>query len=258
MFDSQEYLKTSCRGLVCLSTLLPQIGRRFPNASVEIEFDAVEPPMLSITTSNIQAHGNATANITARLNNGSQVYLFRVRISAASNISVLVDDDRLKGKVESFVPVVTIIDSQIGGISEMALQFAINILSKAELARVNKEGEKGIPLPKLDQFTLTRSSIQLDEHCLTIISDVRYSPKKKWVSSFTAKLTVCQLCQVQRLWTVKFISVTNNIIVEFSFTSMLHKYIATIMFCFCFLFNVRSQKLLDQFSQNCKESCITV
>jgi lipopolysaccharide-binding protein len=72
---------TCCAKCKCIGKMIPEAGKLYPDASVEVELSTILSPTVLIGTSNISATFIGTAILRARLTNSSLVYLLKAKVS---------------------------------------------------------------------------------------------------------------------------------------------------------------------------------
>jgi hypothetical protein len=176
--SGKDYLNTTCSGFACFGGIIPQVGKTFPNASVEIEMMVTTPPTTDIFTTGIFGNFAGDLIYRARYGNGSVDDMFTTNMTVKIALNVSLENLVLKGKVDKLTYAISVIDSKVGPLSGGLLKLLFDFIVKAFLIpSLNKVGEKGIPIPNVDDVRFTNAKLNLETSALRIETDVAYVPK---------------------------------------------------------------------------------
>jgi len=175
---SRDLLNTTCSVLSgCIGSYVPAVGKKFPNASVELDMVSSSAPIAGIDPQKVIVSFAGVAVFRARLSDGSLAHLFRTNVTAKVTVTPRLDGTVLKASVSSMENALTVIDSSVGPIAIEMLQL---IFEHSEntfiIPKLNEAGEKGFPLPNTMNVKFTNAGIQLENDCVRVFTDVAYSP----------------------------------------------------------------------------------
>jgi len=174
---SRDRLKTTCSlwdG--CIGALVPPVGRKYPNASVEIEMFSSASPAAVISPQNVTGNFAGVAVFRARLADGSLAHLFTMNITAKITVILRLDGTVLKANVTSIENALAVTDSSVGPISTMLLGRAFNVAKNTFIIpNLNEVGQKGFPLPTIKHVRFTNAGLLLENDCVRVFTDVTYS-----------------------------------------------------------------------------------
>ena len=175
--ESRDRLNTTCSFLAgCIGALVPQVGKKFPNASVEVEMFSSAPPMAGIDPQKLTGSFAGVAVLRARLSDGSLAHLFGMNITAKITVAVRLDGTVLKATVTSMENTFAVINSSVGPISTKLLGLAFDVFkTRFIIPKLNEAGEKGLPLPTIKYVRFTNAGLQLEKDCVRVFTDVAYS-----------------------------------------------------------------------------------
>ena len=175
--EFRDRLNTTCSFLAgCIGALVPQIGKKFPNASVEVEMFSSAPPMAGIDPQKLTGSFAGVAVLRARLSDGSLAHLFGMNITAKITVAVRLDGTVLKATVTSMENTFAVINSSVGPISTKLLGLAFDVFkTRFIIPKLNEAGEKGLPLPTIKYVRFTNAGLQLEKDCVRVFTDVAYS-----------------------------------------------------------------------------------
>jgi len=175
--ESRDRLNTTCSFLAgCIGALVPQVGKKFPNASVEVEMFSSAPPMAGIDPQKLTGSFAGVAVLRARLSDGSLAHLFGINVTAKITVAVRLDGTVLKATVTSMENTFAIINSSVGPISTALLGLAFDVFkTRFIIPKLNEAGEKGLPLATIKHVRFTNTGLQLEKDCVRVSTDVTSS-----------------------------------------------------------------------------------
>ena len=173
-------LNTTCRLLDgCIGVFVPQVGKMFPNAAIEVEMFSSAAPVAKLDPQKITGSFAGVALLRARRSDGSQVHLFGMNVTAKTTVVPRLDGNVLKATITSMEVALSVIDSSVGPVSTTLLGMVFDVLKKMFIIpKLNEAGEKGFPLPAIKHIQFTNTVLQLDKECILVSTNVKYSPTK--------------------------------------------------------------------------------
>lgn len=174
--EYRGYLDTICSTTTfCFGGLVPEIRKRFPNASVEMEATATEPVKALITSQAVEGRSVGSVIHRARLSDGSLSYLFTANVSVIISILPRLDATSIKGKVIKLTPEIKVTNSSVGVVSGAALTAMFKIISAQYIVpQLNVIGERGFSLPMIKHVQFMNVNLTTMDHCLCVTGDLKY------------------------------------------------------------------------------------
>jgi len=175
--ESRDRLNTTCSLLAgCIGAIVPQVGKKFPNASVEVEMFSSAPPMAGIDPQKLTGSFAGVTVLRARLADGSLAHLFGMNVTAKITVALRLDGTVLKATVTSMENTFAVINSSVGPISTALLGLAFDVAKKTFIIpKLNEAGGIGFPLPTVNHVRFTNTGLQLEKDCVRISTDVTSS-----------------------------------------------------------------------------------
>jgi len=175
--ESRDRLNTTCSLLAgCIGAIVPQVGKKFPNASVEVEMFSSAPPMAGIDPQKLTGSFAGVTVLRARLADGSLAHLFGMNVTAKITVAVRLDGTVLKATVTSMENTFAVINSSVGPISTALLGLAFDVAKKTFIIpKLNEAGGIGFPLPTVNHVRFTNTGLQLEKDCVRVSTDVTSS-----------------------------------------------------------------------------------
>ena len=170
-------LNTTCRLFDgCIGALVPQVGKMFPNSSVEVEMFSSAAPAAGIDPQKITGSFAGVAVLRARRSDGSLAHLFGMNITAKMTVAPRLDGNVLKATITSMEDALSVIDSSVGPVSTTLLRLAFDVFKNTFIIpKLNEAGGEGFPLPTTKGVQLTNVRLQLEKDCIRVSTDVRAS-----------------------------------------------------------------------------------
>ena len=174
---SRDLLSTSCSYFICIGAFVRAVGKKFPNAFVELEMFSSSAPMVEIDTQKLTGNFAGVVVFWARLPDGSLEQMFVINVTAKITVAPRLDGNVLKAKVISMENTLTVIGSNVGPISIPVLEVVFDVVKNTFIIpKLNEAGEMGIPLPALKHAQFINTGLQLEHDCVQVSTDVKYSP----------------------------------------------------------------------------------
>jgi len=175
--ESRDRLNTTCSFLAgCIGALVPQVGKKFPNAFVEVEMFSSAPPMAGIDPQKLTGSFGGVAVLRARLSDGSLAHLFGINVTAKITVVVRLDGTVLKATLTSMESTFAVINSSVGPISTTLLGLAFDVFkTRFIIPKLNEAGEKGLPLATIKHVRFINAGLRLENDCVRVFTDVTYS-----------------------------------------------------------------------------------
>jgi len=173
----RDRLNTTCSLFDgCIGALVPPVGKMYPNASVEIKTFSTASPAVRINPQNLTANFAGVAVFRARLSDGWLAHLFSLNVTAKITVTLRLDGTVLKATVASMENTLAVIDTSVGPISTTLLGLAFDVAKNSFIIpKLNEAGEEGFPLPAVKYVQFTNAGLELENDCVRVFTDVKYS-----------------------------------------------------------------------------------
>lgn len=173
----KQFLDITCQRSHCFGTTFPFLSTRYPNASVEAEMTATQAPTATISSREFQVTFSGNISIRIRLVDGSLVNFLTLSVTLKVFGWVSLSGTTLRSNVTRIVPTVSNFWSSVGLLPESAVLLAIyHVGSMLIIPKLNEKGQQGIQLPVLDYIKFKDASLQMQDHCLIVKTNVERSP----------------------------------------------------------------------------------
>lgn len=176
---SRGVLNTSCSGFIpkCVGSLIPAIGKNYPNGAVELRMSSTVSPRLTITSSGLTVIGEGNIDLYADVpSRKDRPFLVTLTATLTSSVSVSIKNELLYAKVGNFDLKLKSGKSDVGPISDFFLDFltkeAINIVV---IPKLNEFGAKGFPLPVADDVHFVNTTLALAQDTIIVGTDIQYA-----------------------------------------------------------------------------------
>lgn len=95
---SRDLLNTTCsQANECFGALVPQVGEKYPNSSVEVELTSTEQPTTNITPDAMIVTFGGFLTVRARRQDDSLVDLFEVKVILKASLKPRIDENLFEG-----------------------------------------------------------------------------------------------------------------------------------------------------------------
>nr|ARV86003.1 bactericidal/permeability-increasing protein 2 [Sinohyriopsis cumingii] len=173
--DQRGILNTTCTSAECLGILVPQVGKLYPNSSIELHMFSCISPKMTITPNDISVSCSGKIVFYARQKNNSLPSLFTLMADMQAFLNVSVAMEKIYGKVNDIKLAINVTDSAVGDISSVVLQIIIDQVLKSYLIpTLNDIGQKGFPLPVFDGVSFVNSNLILMQDVILVGTDIQY------------------------------------------------------------------------------------
>lgn len=169
-----SYLNTTCQ-LKCVGTIIPSVGRKYPNSTVELGFQTLEAPTAIITNKTLTVNVKTLVTMWAQTPSNVTAYLATLTVNASLTAQPSVNNERLKGVITDHTFKLSVVKSAIGHLFPAVYNTVIEgILTIVVIPRLNSLAAKGVQLPIVDGVQLNNTAILLQEKYLLVATDVMY------------------------------------------------------------------------------------
>ena len=173
--EYRDYLNTTCPPLLCIGSIVPTIGRTFPNATVELEVTTQAAPTVSIDRQRIVGKFLELVILRARLENGSLIHLFNLNVTASLSITPRLNGTTVSATVSSMEAALNVTESSVGPVDIKFLRFLVDIArQKYIMPQLNEILGRGFPLPSIKHVEYVGAGLQLLDGCIIVATDIRY------------------------------------------------------------------------------------
>ncbi|KAG8517791.1 Bactericidal permeability-increasing protein, partial [Galemys pyrenaicus] len=157
-------------------TLIPQVGKMFPNMTVQLLISVSSPPHLTVHPTGLDLSPALETQAFAVLPNSTLAPLFLLGVSTNISVKVGIKSRRLVGELKLDRLLLQLKHSDIGAFSVESLQNVMNfLLPTVVLPRINARLQQGFPLPLPAHIQLLNLLLQSHQDFLMFGADVDYS-----------------------------------------------------------------------------------
>ncbi|XP_078275362.1 bactericidal permeability-increasing protein-like [Rhinoraja longicauda] len=160
------------------SVIVPELEKLYPNLPMEMHLRATRPPVLQVTTNNINVQAFGTFDVSAVLPNSTLASLFALNIQASVSAQVNILQMKLIGSLQLNHLNLSSGHSNVGPIPVAGLELIMKIAVKlVVLPQVNLKLAKGVPLPNVKNLNFINPKLVVNQNILVIASDLQYHPR---------------------------------------------------------------------------------
>uniref|UniRef100_A0A0N5ARQ7 BPI1 domain-containing protein n=1 Tax=Syphacia muris TaxID=451379 RepID=A0A0N5ARQ7_9BILA len=156
-----KFLRTNCstQEILCIGNILPTLKKSYPNESLDFKVQAETVPVLHTATDGIVAQANVGSGLYISPLQQQNSSLLQLEMNVTANITPLLSDKKLSGKLNDLKIKITDFDSHIGDFSEKTVQFLERLLNLGLEAVLRRLFNTGVPLPLF--FNVSFSDVEL-------------------------------------------------------------------------------------------------
>lgn len=174
---NKDALKTTSMEGLFIGLLIPQIASKYPDSELEIHVRSKEAPWLKFHNGYVDIECNGEIELhVSRPSMKSSAYL--LSMDGAMNISAnfSVEDKKIVGRVGNLNIKTKVTDSNIGTVSDEAVQFLIDYALRVYAEpMLNKKMQKGFPLPVSQNVTFENHELRISEGVMILGTDIVYT-----------------------------------------------------------------------------------
>ncbi|ELU11065.1 hypothetical protein CAPTEDRAFT_228469 [Capitella teleta] len=177
--DHSGLLNMTCPGSACFGSILPAaIAAQFPDSTVSIEGWTLAQPTLKVDAKGVHAMAELRLDFTAVKPNGETFMLFSTSSKFDASMIGEMDGSKLKFKIKNISPEVTLLESNVDGITGSLLTIIFRVGTNGVLKpMIDDIGEQGIPIPDFDLIEYVNPYLMLKDNTIIMELDVAYAPK---------------------------------------------------------------------------------
>ncbi|ESO12685.1 hypothetical protein HELRODRAFT_159270 [Helobdella robusta] len=169
-----KILDVDCKKGLCAAALFPNLPD-VEEGSLELDCRVTESPKIHISPSAVWSDIILEVVTKFRFANDTLIDVLKTRLELKLNVNITFSDNVLKFWAANMKPNIKFMDDLEENDKERAT-FAFNLLFNRFRSNViNKKGNEGIPIPKLNKITLEDSVIVLKDRFVIIQSDAKYA-----------------------------------------------------------------------------------
>lgn len=168
-----SFLRTTC-DFICIGTAIPQLGKKYPNHTVDVVLKTSTAPLVSVHPSSAILNSSLSADVYISPYNVTQELVFEASVDLSGNVSVFMKRRVVKGSVKITNFTLAIINSTIGTVDKEAVHL-MEVLLRPIVQMVGTALlDKGIEVPTVENISLVRPQIVLLERAVRIETDLVY------------------------------------------------------------------------------------
>ncbi|GFR90355.1 bactericidal permeability increasing protein [Elysia marginata] len=176
--DSADYLNTTCK-FKCIGTIIPQIGTKYPNSSVELHLHSTAVPSAVMTNKTLTVELDASVGMWARTPNKTAAYLATLDVNVSLTLQPSIKNEKLNGVITDHSFKLSVVKSAVGELHPTVLNLVIDgILTIAVIPELNEIAAKGVQLPIVGGVQFNNTFLLLQEGYLLIGTDLQYKVNK--------------------------------------------------------------------------------
>jgi len=170
-----ESLETKCVGSV-----VPKLRKipKYTNGSTVVGMWSTMVPRLSIQSGQIAGLFKGNMAFFAKGTPTSEPeYVFTINVTASFRLKAGMKDNIIHAQIIRSRVRVDILDSQIGPISDVGLQWIFNSVNSMFIqGKLNELGAKGFPIPKIKNVVYVNPAFEFMDSSVVIKADLLYTP----------------------------------------------------------------------------------
>lgn len=167
-------LNTTCKTM-CIGSLIPQIGKRFPNSQVMLNLRSSTMPNMTAFNGTTKVDADGEIKFYATKGKGKVEYFLTLTADMSTTISITVKNEKVFARVLKLPINVNVKDSKIGKLSDFMLNFIVkNIITTFVEPKLNELGGNGFPLPIIGSVHFANTQLLIQQNSLMIATDVKY------------------------------------------------------------------------------------
>ncbi|RUS91980.1 hypothetical protein EGW08_000193 [Elysia chlorotica] len=176
--DDASYLNTTCK-LKCIGTIIPQIGQKYPNSSVELHLRSTSIPKAVITSKTLTVELDTLVNMWVKTPNNASAYLATLNVNVSLTVEPKIMEEKLNGVITNHSFKLSVVKSDVGKLHPSLLNLVIDgILTVAVIPNLNVIAAKGVELPMIGGVQFNNTFLLLQEGYLLIGTDLQYKVEK--------------------------------------------------------------------------------
>ncbi|KAK7114266.1 bactericidal permeability-increasing protein-like [Littorina saxatilis] len=177
--NNRGFLNTTCSGWSqCIGHLLPAVGKKYPNTTVELQMLSTSLPAVNMSPGKLEASFAGEIALYANTPSVKKPYLLTLSVSAIFNMSAGIVDQLVKGNISGSSFKVAVKESAVGPLSSKVMNTMVGLAMKLFIIpEINKQGEKGFPLPVTGDIKFLNTQLHILQDALMIGTDLQYTIK---------------------------------------------------------------------------------
>nr|QNL15278.1 lipopolysaccharide-binding protein-like protein [Littorina littorea] len=176
--DNRGFLNTTCSSGSCIGNLVPAVGKKYPNTTVELHMLSTSLPAVNMSPGKLEASFAGEIALYANTPSGKKPYLLTLSVSAIFNMSAGIADQLVKGNITGSSFKVAVKESAVGPQSSKRINLLVGLAMKLFIIpKMNTQGEKGFPLPVTGDFKFLNTQLHIMQDALMIGTDLQYTIK---------------------------------------------------------------------------------
>ncbi len=168
-----SFLRTSC-DFICIGTAIPQLGKKYPNHTVDVVLKTSEAPFINVHPSDALLNASLSADVYISPYNVTKELVIEASVDLSGNLSVSMERRLVKGALEITDFSLEVTNSTIGTVDEQAVHLMEKLLRPILQVLATAVLERGIEVPTVENVSLVRPQIVLLERAVRIETDLVY------------------------------------------------------------------------------------
>lgn len=174
---NKDALKITSKEGLFIGLLIPQIASKYPDGELEIHVRSKEAPWLKFHNGYVEIECSGEIELhVSRPSVESSAYLLSMDGAMTISANLSVEDKKIVGRVGSLNIKTKVTDSNIGVVSDEAMQFLIDYALRVYAEpMLNEKMQKGFPLPVSENVTFENLQLGILEGTMVIGTDIVYT-----------------------------------------------------------------------------------
>lgn len=172
--DYNYFLNTTCK-LKCVGTIIPQIGKQYPDSSVELRLQSTAVPKAAMTSKTLTVELDTAVDMWVKTPNNTSAYLATLDVNVSLTLQPIIKNEKLNGVITDHSFKLSVVKSAVGQLYPSVLNLVIDgILTVVVIPKLNEVAAKGIQLPIVEGVQFNNTLLLLQENYFIIGTDLKY------------------------------------------------------------------------------------
>ncbi|KAK3743634.1 hypothetical protein RRG08_030757 [Elysia crispata] len=173
-----SYLNTTCK-LKCIGSIIPPIGKKYPNSTVELGLQTTAVPKAIVTNKTLTVELRTLVTMWARTPNNTLTFLASLAVNLSLTLQPSIKNEKLIGVITDHSFKLTVVKSSVGELYPSLYNAVIDgILTIVVIPKLNDIAAKGAQLPLIDGVQFNNTILLLQQGNLLIGTDLIYKAKR--------------------------------------------------------------------------------
>ncbi|GFO20660.1 bactericidal permeability increasing protein [Plakobranchus ocellatus] len=172
--DQSSYLNTTCP-FKCIGTIIPQIGKLYPNSTVELRLHSQALPKATASNKTLTAALSTIMDLYAHTPDRKVPFLATLNVNVSLTLKPSIKDEKLNAVISDHSFKLSVLKSAIGQLNPTLLNIVLGgVMDFVVIPKLNKIAAKGVQLPMVGGVQFNNTELILQEGNLLIGTDLQY------------------------------------------------------------------------------------